>query len=364
MVIDKIKGILKKEDVEAPKVLPELLSEQVRSDENSSSESITKDKSLELKTETVPESQNNETELIQTEPSQVIQPKVEVTNDSANFIDEDIDNLSNEIVESQEKYKPAQVKVEEPKIEIKPEPKPEPQPVQPVQQEPVNTIPVQEHAMKQEVQNVTKITPISEDSAKPDLQININADNFFAKVENIISADSTKLKELMEDDLFENMRLYHKRKDDGEKIFLHISEIENAVKEKVLHLKVLEDEWLIEKRKLEEQEKLFLNKEEELFDGIEELKSLFSRLETSKKLKKDITLEESFLLESGVRIFSVSGLKKAFMNMNDELYYSHVDQTKNDFASWVEDVFGSSEIANKLRESKNKEEAIKALEDF
>ena len=64
--------------------------------------------------------------------------------------------------------------------------------------------------------------------------------------------------------------------------------------------------------------------------------------------------EKYFYLSNGKVIKSIEEFALMLDEMNDEVYYSHVSDSKNDFANWVEGVFKDKEVANLIRETKDR----------
>lgn len=295
--------------------------------------------------------------------------RVETTANSMNFIDEDMelndDDLSESAIRSQGVYVAPKIVVSEPRVEIKPISNPIPKPViqnnvrEPLKEFKDITIKPQTSTVEIDISNNNNNNLGNKNNSN--VQVNISGDNFFAKVENFIGSDTDKLKDLIKQDLFENLRIYHKRKEVGEKLYLHTSEIETAIKEKLMHLKVIEDEWLIEKQKLETQEKIFLNKEEELYSNIEELKDLFSTIDKSKKLNEEVSDDKAFILVSGGKIHSLAGLAISLKSMGDDVFNYHVNNLRNDFSSWVSGIF-SKELGKELSLKKDKASMIALLQ--
>ena len=70
----------------------------------------------------------------------------------------------------------------------------------------------------------------------------------------------------------------------------------------------------------------------------------------------------NFYLCSGAIIKNLDELLTAFKTMNDHVYRFHANNEKNDFSSWVKDVFEDEELASNIR-MKDREEAIGILND-
>jgi len=85
--------------------------------------------------------------------------------------------------------------------------------------------------------------------------------------------------------------------------------------------------------------------------------------EHTKKTKKislfiDVTPDKYFVLCDGKTIKDYQELASLLETLNDDVFFYHVNNERNDFANWVNDVFGEEKLANDIRKSKNKTEII------
>ncbi|MGV8169318.1 MAG: hypothetical protein ACP5N3_04650 [Candidatus Nanoarchaeia archaeon] len=83
---------------------------------------------------------------------------------------------------------------------------------------------------------------------------------------------------------------------------------------------------------------------------------------TPKKTIKNAPEWNEFLFANGGRAKSIAELKDRLKEMDQALFESHVSSEKNDFASWIRDVFQEYELAHRVRSAKTKEEMINILE--
>jgi len=77
-----------------------------------------------------------------------------------------------------------------------------------------------------------------------------------------------------------------------------------------------------------------------------------------------VTQEKCFYFTSGRKAYSIEELSQVLKDMGDAEFRHHVNNERNDFANWVEDVFKESELAHNMREVSEKEGLIIILEDF
>jgi hypothetical protein len=71
-------------------------------------------------------------------------------------------------------------------------------------------------------------------------------------------------------------------------------------------------------------------------------------------LLKPVQEKNEFILANGKKIKDVRELAFALTDMADEIFWHHVNSAKNDFASWVADIYKDEELANSLKSVKDK----------
>ena len=70
------------------------------------------------------------------------------------------------------------------------------------------------------------------------------------------------------------------------------------------------------------------------------------------------------MLADGKKISEPSQLLTELENMNEKIFRTHVSDIHNDFADWVEDVFGERMLANELRVADNNMELMDSLRRY
>lgn len=75
-----------------------------------------------------------------------------------------------------------------------------------------------------------------------------------------------------------------------------------------------------------------------------------------------VTGEQSFWVYEGPILSNPRDLHNALREVNEGQYLHHVNSAKNDFATWMEDVFGDKETARAMRKAKTVSAMIKAVE--
>ncbi|MBN2459055.1 hypothetical protein JXB28_02125 [Candidatus Woesearchaeota archaeon] len=80
--------------------------------------------------------------------------------------------------------------------------------------------------------------------------------------------------------------------------------------------------------------------------------------------KQDIPHEKWFFFAHGRKAKNIEGLKEVMEKIDDIEFNHHVNDQRNDFANWVEHVFGEQELAARLRKTYNKEDMHDAIDEF
>ncbi len=74
--------------------------------------------------------------------------------------------------------------------------------------------------------------------------------------------------------------------------------------------------------------------------------------------------EKSFVLCNGDKLFSLEDLVTAINLSEPEVFHTHVNEHKNDFAAWVEGVFEEGGFAEKLRQNATPLRMVITIEKF
>jgi hypothetical protein len=77
----------------------------------------------------------------------------------------------------------------------------------------------------------------------------------------------------------------------------------------------------------------------------------------------DVEPEKSFWLNDGRMLKNLKELAQALETMDGALWSFHANAEKNDFASWVEDVFGQKQLGSALRKTKSARTAAKRINE-
>jgi len=93
-------------------------------------------------------------------------------------------------------------------------------------------------------------------------------------------------------------------------------------------------------------------------------KRVKTRKKPGKSRKKhfaECSPEFYFIAIDGSSLKSIRDFADALKHMSDDTFYYHVTDLKNDFASWVKDVFKDAELAEKLVLARTREKHEIAL---
>lgn len=84
--------------------------------------------------------------------------------------------------------------------------------------------------------------------------------------------------------------------------------------------------------------------------------------EEAKRYLCDAAPEQCFWVNNGPILKNLDELANVLPDMNDEAFHHHVNNEKNDFSAWINDIIGDKALANELLSSKNKDSALKKLQ--
>ena len=73
-----------------------------------------------------------------------------------------------------------------------------------------------------------------------------------------------------------------------------------------------------------------------------------------KKILGEAPTEHHFVVADGRKLKNVIELADALETMSEEIFRHHVNEAKNDFSSWVKDVFYDHSLAEDMARAKNR----------
>jgi hypothetical protein len=74
-----------------------------------------------------------------------------------------------------------------------------------------------------------------------------------------------------------------------------------------------------------------------------------------KDLLKDADKEHYFYLCNGTVVKNVLELSKCIESMDEGVFRYHVNDVKNDFSSWINDIYNDDKLAKKMLETTDKD---------
>lgn len=76
-----------------------------------------------------------------------------------------------------------------------------------------------------------------------------------------------------------------------------------------------------------------------------------------KKVLGEAPVEQHFIVADGRKLKNIIELADALETMTEEIFRHHVNEAKNDFSTWVKDVFYDHSLAEDIARAKNRMEA-------
>ena len=87
-----------------------------------------------------------------------------------------------------------------------------------------------------------------------------------------------------------------------------------------------------------------------------------TKTKTKDRSMKSVEGDLCFFVNDGRVVQSIGELPNVLSEISDETFSYHVNSEKNDFASWIGDVFGHKKLASELKRVKTKETALKKVD--
>ena len=80
-----------------------------------------------------------------------------------------------------------------------------------------------------------------------------------------------------------------------------------------------------------------------------------------KKVLGEAPVDHHFVVADGRKLKNIIELADALETMSEEIFRHHVNEAKNDFSSWVKDVFYDHSLAEDIARAKNRLETQIAI---
>ena len=205
-------------------------------------------------------------------------------------------------------------------------------------------------------------SPLSEESSdyyKPEEL----GEGYFSEIEHYLKNKGVNevIDDILKKDFLTSMKDYHDTRAQGKPFYLHKHDLKHKLKKKMNQLRKLEEEWHSLKTQIENKEKKKKEIEKEINEESQELKELFKQIKINQLLEQQTPKEHYFKLENGQELKSLNDLRKSLNYMTEEEFSHHVNQEKNDFATWVKEALQNQELYRKIKDIKTKEELQELL---
>ena len=164
---------------------------------------------------------------------------------------------------------------------------------------------------------------------------------------------------ILKQDLFKRMKdhWYFYPQEKGK--FKNREKLQQDLFDELSQLKRLEERWIAQKKFIEEDKRILLEKEREIEAKTEELQKVLNQL----NFYKDAPSDNYFWLNNGMVAKNLHELMGLLEVIDDKTFYHHVKDKKNDFSHWIKNVVRNEELAKKVNFAKTRKEALVILEN-
>jgi hypothetical protein len=196
---------------------------------------------------------------------------------------------------------------------------------------------------------------------------NIPEDNptFFSSLYSRMSREENYLhnsaySRVLDNNLFEEMQnFWHNKKEELGRTAFNKA-VKTDLMKKMSELQGLEIEW----QKLQLQEERLkdelASKEMVIENNARQLKRSFKKLHLNMEIKP----EHYFVLADGKKLKNLQELYENVKYLDNTTFSHHVNESRNDFSTWVKDIMGLSELSLMMKEAKTKEELYHSIDKW
>lgn len=190
-------------------------------------------------------------------------------------------------------------------------------------------------------------------------------EGYFSEIEHYIRNKDVNeiINDVLKKDFLAGMKDYHDTKSQGKPFFFNKDDLKNKLKIKMDALRRLEEEWHIRRTQIAEEEKKRVIVEREIDQQSQELKELFKQIKLNQWLEHEAPKEHYFRLVNGQELKSLNDLRKALTYMSDDEFGHHVNNEKNDFATWIKEALQNAELYEKIKNINTKEQLLAMLQN-
>jgi len=194
-----------------------------------------------------------------------------------------------------------------------------------------------------------------------ELPKDISTKGFFSNILRHIRHHGVVKDKLLSGDIFSRMSNYWELRKNEIRTGVSLSEeqrIEQEMIKELTELQILESKWQIQKMAIEDDLRYLHQRERDIQLKVEGLK----RIANEMKLFHNVPPESYFYLYNGVIIKNLHEMIEALEIMEEDTFRHHVNDKKNDFAEWINNVVKDKGLAEKVYKSKTRDEIINLLE--
>lgn len=138
------------------------------------------------------------------------------------------------------------------------------------------------------------------------------------------------------------------------------SNIKKELIKKLNDLHELETEWQNLQLQNEKISDMLFSKEILIENNVKQIKKLFKKLH----LNTNVSNDKVFRLPNGLILNNLNELINNLRTMEDNIFFYHANENKNDFYNWIKDVYGFNDLAEQIKDVKNKEIMANIIEKW
>ncbi len=194
---------------------------------------------------------------------------------------------------------------------------------------------------------------------------NSQTQSFFSNLQGHIMKESKYIhsdmpKDIIYNNLFTEMKSFW----DDQKYNINKAVLDQAIKkdvaDKIQELHSLEVEWQRLQLEHEKLKDVLASKEIIIENKIRQLKRTFKKIHLNAHTHQD----HFFVLKNGQKLRSMQELADELEVMDDSVFSHHVNEQKNDFAAWINDVLNLKELSQNLVSLNNKKQMASLIRNW
>jgi len=136
-------------------------------------------------------------------------------------------------------------------------------------------------------------------------------------------------------------------------------QLQKSLLEELLRLKRAEERWITQKRFIEEDKRILLEKEREIEIKTKEVQKILNQL----SFYYDVPPYQNFWLNNGMSAKNLHELMDLLDVIDDKTFNHHLNGRRNDFSHWIRDVVKDEGLAKKVSLARTREELLVILEN-